>query len=54
MNPQAFFDGKDAYSDDKNLSDNPHAEGTAEHADWKRGWISAEKNDPFAPHNLED
>ena len=54
METEAFFNGKEAYSDDKNLSDNPHTVGTSQHTDWERGWRNAEKNDPFAPHNLDD
>lgn len=52
MESQAYSDGREAYSDDKTLADNPHAEGTAERGDWERGFKYAEKNDPFAPENF--
>jgi hypothetical protein len=54
MESEAYTQGREAYSDDKKLADNPHAAGTAEHGDWERGYKNAEKNDPLAPHNMED
>lgn len=37
----AFFDGKDAFNQDRPRSDNPHTEGTFEYTSWLHGWRSA-------------
>lgn len=49
----ALQEGRDAYAETE-LTDNPYAEGTAEHADWKAGWKEMEKNDPLAYMNVGD
>lgn len=54
MESEAYAAGREAYSDDKSLTDNPHAAGTAEHGDWERGFKYAERNDPFSPENMGD
>lgn len=46
--------GREAYSDEKDLKDNPFPIGSDEHKDWKKGFQAAERDDPFAPHNLFD
>lgn len=47
-----FDQGKAAYSDDKNLEDNPHKGDLTKSADWEAGWRQAEENDPLSPANL--
>lgn len=50
----SFQEGRDAYCDCKELSDNPHVNGTPEYADWKQGFQQAKQNDPLAPDDEID
>lgn len=52
MESKEYTEGREAYSDDKYLNDNPYQSGTSEARDWERGFKYAERNDPLAPHNL--
>ena len=49
-----YEEGREAYSDDKSLDDNPYGVGTNAHAHWANGWNYAKENDPLSPENMED
>lgn len=48
MATDAYSEGREAYSDDKALKDNPYPVGATAHLDWQKGFRDAEKNDPLA------
>lgn len=41
-----FNEGREAYSDDKNLEDNPH-DTEPNKSQWKAGWEQAAADDPL-------
>lgn len=51
MLPSPFVRGKEAYSNELELKDNPFSPITAkfDYDEWKRGWKLAHHNDPLAP-----
>jgi len=44
----AKAEGRVAYSDDKEKTDNPYTEGSPEHSAWHAGFDEAAANDPLA------
>ncbi len=47
-----YQEGRDAYSDDKDLSDNPYL-GGEKARNWADGWEYAARNDPLADRNYQ-
>lgn len=48
MATDAYNEGRAAYSDDKELIDNPHPAGASSHLEWQKGWRDAKSSDPLA------
>jgi len=50
MESTEYREGREAYSDDKHLEDNPYKKtDPTRAADWAAGWNYAMHNDPLAP-----
>lgn len=47
MESKEYKQGREAYSDERTLNDNPYSPGTGEYSDWQAGYEWAEKNDPL-------
>lgn len=46
--------GRQAYSDDIDLDENPFPPGTQSHSDWSNAWLGAKEDDPFRPDSGSD
>lgn len=56
MSQDTYNEGRTAFEDDKELTDNPYMELSADWHDWRRGWCDASEDDwsTRRNHNTDD